>query len=49
MRRVAAFKLPELLLLESLPRNPVGKVLKSVLRERAGNGGPPGKAVPRVS
>ena len=38
-KRVAAFKLPErLLLLESLPRNPVGKLLKNVLREKASSG-----------
>ncbi len=37
-KRVAAFKLPErLLLLENLPRNPVGKLLKNVLREKARN------------
>jgi non-ribosomal peptide synthetase component E (peptide arylation enzyme) len=35
-RRVAVFKLPEyLLLLESLPRNAVGKILKRELREQA--------------
>lgn len=34
-QRVAVYKLPErLLLLEGLPRNPVGKVLKRALRER---------------
>jgi acyl-CoA synthetase len=34
-RQVAAYKLPErLLVLEALPRNPVGKVLKRMLRER---------------
>jgi len=38
-KRVATFKLPErLLLLEVLPRNPVGKLLKSVLRETIRNG-----------
>ncbi len=35
-QRVAVYKLPEyLLLLDELPRNPVGKILKRVLRERA--------------
>jgi acyl-CoA synthetase (AMP-forming)/AMP-acid ligase II len=35
-RHVAAFKLPEyLLLLAELPRNPVGKILKTELREQA--------------
>ena len=35
-RRIAVFKLPErLLLLEALPRNPVGKLLKRDLREQA--------------
>jgi len=34
-RHVAAYKLPErLLLLDALPRNPVGKVLKRELRAR---------------
>jgi non-ribosomal peptide synthetase component E (peptide arylation enzyme) len=34
-KQIAAFKLPERLdLLEALPRNPVGKVLKQELRER---------------
>jgi len=34
-KRVAAYKLPERLqLIDDLPRNPVGKVLKRVLRER---------------
>jgi acyl-CoA synthetase (AMP-forming)/AMP-acid ligase II len=34
-KRVAAYKLPErLLLLDALPRNPVGKILKRELRER---------------
>jgi acyl-CoA synthetase (AMP-forming)/AMP-acid ligase II len=35
-RRVAVYKLPEhLLLLQALPRNPVGKILKRELREQA--------------
>ena len=35
-QRVAAFKLPEhLMTLDVLPRNPVGKILKRELRERA--------------
>ena len=35
-QKVAAFKLPEyLMLLSSLPRNPVGKILKRTLREQA--------------
>jgi non-ribosomal peptide synthetase component E (peptide arylation enzyme) len=34
-RRVASFKLPErMLLVDQLPRNPVGKVLKRTLREQ---------------
>jgi len=38
--RVAAFKLPErLLLLDALPRNPVGKIIKKQLRERAAEAG----------
>lgn len=36
-KKVAAYKLPErLVLVEALPRNPVGKVLKRQLRERFG-------------
>ena len=36
-RQVAAYKFPErLLLLEAMPRNPMGKVIKQELRERAG-------------
>jgi acyl-CoA synthetase (AMP-forming)/AMP-acid ligase II len=35
-KRIAVYKLPErLLIVDALPRNPVGKVLKRVLRERA--------------
>ncbi|MEO7938602.1 MAG: class I adenylate-forming enzyme family protein [Burkholderiaceae bacterium] len=35
VRRVASFKLPErILLVDALPRNPVGKVLKRTLREQ---------------
>lgn len=35
-RRVAIYKLPEYLMeIDALPRNPVGKILKRVLRERA--------------
>ena len=35
-QRIASYKLPEYLLtLESLPRNPVGKILKRALREQA--------------
>jgi len=35
-KQVAAFKLPErLLVLDSLPRNPVGKIVKNQLRETA--------------
>jgi acyl-CoA synthetase (AMP-forming)/AMP-acid ligase II len=34
-KRVASFKLPErMLLVDELPRNPVGKVLKRKLREQ---------------
>ena len=37
-KRVAAYKLPERLhLIEALPRNPVGKVLKRELREQVGS------------
>lgn len=41
-KKLAAFKLPErLLLLDALPRNPVGKVLKRQLREQLDGGGTP--------
>ncbi len=37
-KRVAAYKLPERLhLIDALPRNPVGKVLKRVLRAQVAN------------
>jgi non-ribosomal peptide synthetase component E (peptide arylation enzyme) len=36
-QRIAVYKLPErLVLFDVLPRNPVGKVLKRVLREQVG-------------
>ncbi len=48
-QRVAAFKLPErLAILEALPRNPVGKVLKRVLREQLAAAHPPPRQ-PHVS
>ncbi len=48
-QRVAAFKLPErLAILEALPRNPVGKVLKRVLREQLAATHPPPRQ-PQVS
>ena len=36
-RKIAVYKLPErLVLVDALPRNPVGKVLKRALRETCG-------------
>ena len=41
-KRLASYKLPErLLLVDALPRNPVGKVLKRDLRARIAPPGPP--------
>jgi acyl-CoA synthetase (AMP-forming)/AMP-acid ligase II len=46
-QRLASFKKPEsVVFVEELPRNPLGKVLKRVLREQFGQPITPGKATP---